>query len=82
MAKDVRYKQCFMRRKTQTGHEDQVAWIPEEFAEKGRVLKIRDRGTEWEDGWKVITTADVSIDSEQAMLMSSEHKKHRDVTDI
>jgi hypothetical protein len=32
----------------------QVSWIPSEFAEEGRYLKLKDRDG-WKDGWQVVT---------------------------
>jgi len=32
-----------------------VGWIPERFAQKGRVLKLKIDG-KWDNGWKVIDT--------------------------
>ena len=34
------------------GTRHQVSWIPEEFAKKGKFLRLKE-GDVWEDGWKV-----------------------------
>lgn len=51
--KKVKYVQCGFRRKTETGYEHHVAWIPQQFAQKGRIL---DFGKNRESkGWEVET---------------------------
>lgn len=35
------------------GNRSHVAWIPDGFAERGRVLKIKDRAGVWSEGWMV-----------------------------
>lgn len=35
------------------GNERYTAWIPEEYAKLGRVLKLRHDDGHWEDGWEV-----------------------------
>lgn len=34
------YKQCGLRRKTENGHEYHTAWIPAQFAVKGKIVDI------------------------------------------
>jgi hypothetical protein len=36
------------------GNTTQVAWIPEEFAKKTKVLMFKDSNGDWDDGWRVI----------------------------
>lgn len=48
------YCQCQLKRIN--GQVDMV-WIPEDFAHKGKYIKIR-RGKAWENGWKVIEVYD------------------------
>ena len=77
------YKQCELQRKT----AHRVAWIPEKYAKKDKVLKLRKqegtgcvRGyTEWEDGWKCIA---VNTRLPESSLHSREHLYHRRVNDI
>ncbi len=45
----MNYKQCKLVR----GSQERVTWLPEKFANKGKVLRLRDDG-EWTDGWKVV----------------------------
>lgn len=51
MAKDDTYAQCELRR--MAGKFD-VAWLPEKFAQKGRMIRFKDDSGSWEDGWKVM----------------------------
>lgn len=53
MAKQVFYKQCRLEKKIDGGSLIQVSFIPEQFAVKGKVLKLRENG-EWVNGWKVV----------------------------
>ncbi len=45
---ELMYHQCHLRR----GNDKQVTWVPAEFAEKGKILRVKEKG-KWEDGWKV-----------------------------
>jgi hypothetical protein len=45
-------RQCTLERKTDTGLEVQVSWIPEIFAKVGKFLKLKENDV-WENGWKV-----------------------------
>lgn len=44
------YAQCELVR----GNEKQTSWIPSRFAVLGKVLRLRDEGGAWEDGWKIL----------------------------
>ena len=53
MAKVVHYRQCRLVRPVAAGEYVVVSWIPDQFAERGRVVKLKaDDGT-WSDGWRV-----------------------------
>ena len=43
----MKHVQCLLRK----GETKQVAWIPEKFAKRGKVVRLRD-----EDGWRVVET--------------------------
>lgn len=54
MSKKPLYKQCRLVKNTDVGCVEQTSWIPEQFAIKGKVIKIRDVDSgAWEDGWVV-----------------------------
>lgn len=72
--------QCILRKKTEKGTSAQLAWIPEEFAVSGKVVKIKERDI-WDDGWVVADVFQKMEDKEQSKL-ERVWKKHREVTDI
>ena len=48
------YRQCHLMKIEETGHVEQVAWIPSEFARMKNVLRIRDElNKQWVGGWVV-----------------------------
>jgi hypothetical protein len=52
MARVVHYRHCRLVKPVPTGEKVVVSWIPEAFAEVGRVVKLKNEKT-WEDGWVV-----------------------------
>lgn len=71
--KDTRYKQCAL----QKGASHSMAWIPEQFAVKGKFLKIKE-----EDGWQVVGVSDGSRSAVEANEGSQLYKKTRKASDI
>jgi hypothetical protein len=66
------YKQC----KLTKGKWHQYAWIPEKYAKKGKVLRIKDEG-----GWLVVGV--FATESEEVIKARERGYKHwRSVTDI
>ena len=58
----TKYKQCVLeRKKGRTGHI-RVAYIPEKYAEVGKILKLKTEAGGWSDGWKVIFAQDEAVD--------------------
>jgi hypothetical protein len=54
MSKKVFYRQCRLVRPIPTGEHVVISWIPDQFAVKNRIVKLKgDRG-EWTDGWRVV----------------------------
>ncbi len=49
-------------RPIETGCVERVSWIPEKFAEVGKVLKIKNDDDEWVDGWVVKSASRDTID--------------------
>jgi len=47
------YRQCFLRHNLEQGIQFQTTWIPEQFAVKGKTLKLKDDNGIWVDGWVV-----------------------------
>lgn len=53
MARVVHYRHCRLVKPVATGEKVVVSWIPDQFAELGRVVKLKDDNGQWEDGWVV-----------------------------
>lgn len=53
MARVVFYRHCRLVKPVGTCEKVVVSWIPEKFAEVGRVVKLKDDDKTWEDGWVV-----------------------------
>lgn len=34
-----------------------MTWVPAEFAERGKILRVKEKG-KWQDGWKVVWISD------------------------
>jgi len=82
MSKDVNYTQCKLKKKTQDGETHQMSWIPSEFAKVGKVLKLRDEGTDnWDNGW-VVEAAYSTRTWEEVNRASQLHKHQRKASDI
>lgn len=52
MARVVYYRHCRLVKPVPTGELVVVSWIPEPFAQVGRVLKLKNAKV-WDDGWVV-----------------------------
>lgn len=71
--------QCRLRRRNTWT----VSWIPEQFAHKGKVLKLKSDNGEWVDGWIVESAGrDGMRTVDQCHIASQFWKKHRAATDI
>ena len=79
MSKETFYRQCVLNRKG-TGT---VSWIPERFAEVGKVIKLkRKRDNKWEDGWNVKVVGKTRMSEEKMEGLSRQHLWTREVSDI
>lgn len=72
MSKNRMYCQCVLRK----GDNIQVSWIPEKFAEVGRVLRLKE-----DNGW-VVQRVDSKMPENMMVYMRDEYRHHRKVTDI
>jgi len=74
----MKSKQCILRR----GDAVMTSWIPERYAVKGKVLKLKDRETKvWRDGW-VVESVGLVEDYEVVCARANSHTKMKEVTDI
>lgn len=79
------YRQCELRK----GKTHTVSWIPEKYAQKGRVVKLRKRvgggcvrsHTDWDDGWEVESVGARASEA-QVRLMERNHTRTRPYSDI
>lgn len=83
MAKSYYMLQCLLAKANESGGSNlTVAWLPEKYAIKGKVLKIESNG-EWEDGWVVDTVyKNGRYDMEKILLMDLQSRNTRKVSDI
>lgn len=73
-------KHCLL---TQAGFVNQLAWLPEEYAVKGRVLDLKDRETkEWSRGWVVGTVYEPILDYDYIRDHERDYKTQREASDI
>jgi hypothetical protein len=77
-------KQCTMERKTSEGGRSVLtSWIPDKFAFKGRVLKLKDRATgHWKDGWVVVSVNPHKKLQKEITERSQDYKNTRKASDI
>jgi hypothetical protein len=80
MARDLYYRQCFLRRQDGPTVVEQVSYIPEPYCVPGKALRLK-KGDAWEDGWVVVSAGD----REPAALVerrARDHLKTRKATDL
>jgi hypothetical protein len=70
---EIYYRQCTLKK----GPTVQVAWIPEQFAKKGKYLRIGD-----DNGWLVVEAGTRRISGQYLMEHEREYLNHRNVTDV
>lgn len=58
-----------------------VSWIPEKFAIKGKVLKLKNDFDKWEDGWCVMECG-TKMPSDMVTDFAEGYNKFKRVTDI
>lgn len=78
------YRQCelrkFYKEEDFEHYAIRVAWIPEEFAKPGRIVKIKING-DWDDGWSVVE-AGARAPEDQVLERSQDYKRTRKASDI
>jgi hypothetical protein len=73
----MKYKQCVLKKKIETGELIDVCWIPEKFAVKDKILRIKE-----DDGWIVSFVDKKSIEETENSVSSWEYTQHRNKTDV
>lgn len=80
MSKPAFYVQCRLKREVRRGiFQSMVSWLPDKFAAKGRILRLKNRG-EWEDGWQVMETWS-KCEAEKVEARERDYLKQREVSD-
>lgn len=79
MAKNTKYRQCVLTKKMEVGIKQQVSFIPEKYAVKNKVLKLKN-GDDWENGWVVEHAGENLVDEDLLPDYHDEIKKHRKAT--
>ncbi len=62
------------------GVRHQTSWIPQKFAVKGRVLRLKNADGEWENGWKVENVSKETRSEDTLPDYRAEVKAHRRAT--
>lgn len=71
----MKYKQCVLI----NGTLNTVSWIPEKFAKKGHMIKLKN-GEQWVNGWIVESVGSESIDEKHLPDSHAAVKSHRKST--
>ncbi len=59
-----------------------VSWIPEQFAVRGRKLRLLNNGTgRWEEGWRVTSTYTKKL-AQWVLTCERDYLHQRDVSDV
>ena len=75
------FRQCVLRRKSENGTVTTLSWIPDEYARKGKIVKLKD-AVGWTDGWKVMFVSLCSFPEDMIATIERQSVNHRKRTDI
>lgn len=70
-------RQCTMTKDNMT----QTAWIANEYARVGKVIKIKTNGI-WDDGWTVTEVGKLDVSYNAALDRSRDYTRTRKASDI
>jgi len=73
-------RQCTLCRKTGEISVETTSWIPEEFANLGNCVMLRD-GNDWVDGWRIILVG-ARKEHTEVHERSRDHLRQRKASDI
>ncbi len=71
------FRQCELKKRKPGKIEWQTAWIPEQFAKLGTLVKLMD-----DDGWEVVSVGKGRMDDDKVSEQSQEYKHQRKMSDI
>ena len=80
MSKTTYFRQCHLVKRVEAGTMHQTTWIPERFAIVGKVLKLRDDGGAWDDGWRVERAGRTRLAEDDLFDSHQDTKAHRRAT--
>jgi len=80
MSKLTYFRQCDLVKKVEGGTQHQTSWIPEPFAHRGKVLKLKDNAGAWDDGWEVKRVGETRLPEDALFDAHQEIKSHRKAT--
>jgi len=72
------YKQCTLKSGVSWHH----AWIPAEFAVKGKVIQFKDENGHWGRNWEVISAGAMILISKYVRELERDHLHQRKASDI
>ena len=72
------YKQCTLKNGDVWHH----AWIPEEFAVKGKLIQIKNELGHWGMTWEVVSAGQVGISGEYVRELERDYLHQRKASDI
>lgn len=73
---------CHLQCRLRCGTEQQVTYLPQKYAEVGRILELRDEDGVWFNGWVVEAVFQPPIDSDYVRARSDDYRHQRDASDI
>lgn len=77
--KTVFYRQCHLEKPTYEGTYHTTSWIPEKFAVKNKIIKLKEREI-WDNGWVVTVVGTARRSWDSLPDYHSEIKSHRRAT--
>ncbi len=80
--KKDKYTQCIMERKINGVRSVKIAFIPDKFAKEGKYVKLQDEKGNWVDNWRIFAVGCFSMDKDHVLVVESQHKNTRKVSDI
>lgn len=75
-------QQCVLKRRSDEGVLVTVSWLPESYAEKDKVVKLKNQDGHWVDGWKVTSVSSYRRDANECILRSQDYRKQRRFSDV
>ena len=75
----MKYCQCTLQKRTETGYVEVVSYIPQKYAKLDNTLRLKEENGEWQTGYTVKTVGE-PIDESLLPDRHEEVKAHRRAT--